>query len=99
MLQRKTGFLQAWNAVALTLVVLCCTVPLSAQTPTFITFDAPDTGHRTNQGTFPTCISQDGVIAGYYVDSAKRGARSLSLDPTPAIRPSLDLCAMRTEHL
>lgn len=45
-------------------------VPLCAQT--FVAIDAPDAGQRKNQGTFPTCINEDGVIAGYYVDSANR---------------------------
>ena len=53
----------------LAIAVLCCVAPLAAQTPVFTTFDAPHAGHNAYRGTFPTCINQLGVIAGYYYDS------------------------------
>jgi hypothetical protein len=50
-------------------IAVLCSVALAAQTPVFTTFDAPHAGHNAFRGTFPTCINQLGVIAGYYYDS------------------------------
>ncbi len=66
----KGGFSQARNLLALAAATLCCLAPLAAQTPTFTTFDAPDAGHGTNQGTVPISINQGGVIAGDYYDAS-----------------------------
>jgi YD repeat-containing protein len=52
-----------------TLSLLMCTA-LAAQIPTFVSFDAPDAGTGSEQGTTPLTVNQNGVIAGYYVDSA-----------------------------
>lgn len=41
---------------------------LFAQTPSFLTFDAPDAGVTSNHGTLPSCINSKGVIAGDYLD-------------------------------
>jgi hypothetical protein len=41
---------------------------LMAQTPSFVTFDAPDAGRNKSQGTFPESMNQNGVIAGIYID-------------------------------
>jgi hypothetical protein len=51
--------------------LLLCTASLLAQTRAFITFDAPDAGVGTNQGTFPTGMNNKRVIAGTYTDSAR----------------------------
>src|SRR5947207_330061 len=56
---------------AIILVALAISIPLSAQTIT--SFDAPDAGTGSLQGTFvtsPLIINPDGVIAGWAVDSA-----------------------------
>jgi hypothetical protein len=50
--------------------LLFCAATLFAQTRAYITFDAPDAGVGTNQGTFPICMNNKGVIAGTYTDSA-----------------------------
>jgi hypothetical protein len=63
----KTGFSQARNRAAVAIGMLCLVVPLTAQT--FLTFDAPGAGTGKGQGTFPTSINQNGVIAGSYTDS------------------------------
>jgi hypothetical protein len=34
-------------------------------------FKDPSAGGRRNQGTYPTCVSANGKVAGYYVDSEK----------------------------
>lgn len=52
------------------IALLCCVLPLAAQTPSFTSFDAPDAGHGVVQGTVPWAINQSGVIAGYYIDSS-----------------------------
>jgi hypothetical protein len=39
-----------------------------AQTPSFVTFDAPHAGRNKSQGTIPESMNQDGVIAGIYID-------------------------------
>jgi hypothetical protein len=53
--------------LTLTLLLPSCVMPLSAQT--FVSFDAPGAGTGLQQGTFSTCINQDGTVAGYYFDS------------------------------
>lgn len=50
--------------------LVLCTASLFAQTPSFVTFDAPDAGTGQSQGTIPIGITKDGAIAGYYYDSA-----------------------------
>ena len=58
-------------AVFLTAVLgLCCAAPLAAQAPAFTYFDPPDAAKGQNQGTTPTCINQNGVIAGWYSDKS-----------------------------
>ena len=57
------------SELLLAIAVLCCVAPLAAQTPVFTSFDAPHAGRNAYRGTFPTCINQLGVIAGYYYDS------------------------------
>jgi hypothetical protein len=47
---------------------LLCAATLFAQTPSFITFNAPDAGVTSNHGTLPCCINSKGVIAGDYLD-------------------------------
>jgi hypothetical protein len=47
-----------------------CAATLFAQTPSFVTFSAPDAANQVGRGTNPTCINSTGVIAGYYVDSS-----------------------------
>jgi hypothetical protein len=42
---------------------------LRAQSPSFVSFDAPDAGKSEDQGTFATSISQTGAIAGWYIDA------------------------------
>jgi hypothetical protein len=42
--------------------------PLAAQTSAFVSFDAPDGGTGSGQGTRPTAINQNGVIGGFYID-------------------------------
>jgi len=49
------------------------TVPRSKPAGTFLTFDAPGASNSKYNGTFPTAVSDSGVIAGYYND-----AKSLS---------------------
>jgi hypothetical protein len=39
--------------------------PLTAQTPSFTSFDAPDAGPDE---TFPSSMNQNGMIAGWYYD-------------------------------
>jgi hypothetical protein len=51
------------------LALFCSAAALSAQTPAFTFFNAPDGGSGAGQGTVPVGINQGGVIAGYYVDS------------------------------
>lgn len=60
-LASRLGFLAVLN--------LLCAVSLTAQTPSFVIFDAPDAGVGNLQGTFPACISQTGVVAGHYLDA------------------------------
>jgi uncharacterized membrane protein len=48
--------------------LLFCAASLFAQTPSFITFDAPDAGTTDNHGTIPHYINSKGVIAGDYLD-------------------------------
>jgi hypothetical protein len=50
--------------------LLLSAASLLAQTPSFVSFDALDTGTGTNQRTFPACMNDEGVIAGTYTDSA-----------------------------
>jgi len=47
---------------------LLCTA-LTAQTPGFVSFDAPDAGTGAHQGTFVNDINESHVVTGYYVDS------------------------------
>jgi hypothetical protein len=67
---RRSGrirFSQTRKHLSLAVAFLCCVAPLSAQM--FVSFDAPDAGTLQNQGTFPVCISESGVIAGQYIDA------------------------------
>jgi hypothetical protein len=57
-----------WTFVSLAAFILLSTV-LSAQSPSFVSFDAPDAGKSGKQGTFPTSISQTGAVAGWYIDA------------------------------
>jgi hypothetical protein len=41
-----------------------------AQTPSFVTFDAPNAGTGVGEGTVGASINAHGVIAGYYIDSS-----------------------------
>src|SRR4029077_597213 len=50
-------------------VPLLLSTTLSAQNPSFVSFDAPDAGKNADQGTFATSISQTGAIAGWYIDA------------------------------
>jgi len=57
-----------WRLVSLAVPLLLSTT-LSAQNPSFVSFDAPDAGKNADQGTFATSISQTGAIAGWYIDA------------------------------
>jgi hypothetical protein len=48
--------------------LLFCAASLFAQTPSFITFDAPDAGTTDNHGTIPHHLNSKCVIAGDYLD-------------------------------
>jgi hypothetical protein len=50
------------------LALLLCAASLFAQTPSFITFDAPGAGTTDNHGTIAHFINSKGVIAGDYLD-------------------------------
>ena len=58
------------QVVWLGLSALFMLASVRAQTPSFVFFDAPDAGHGFLQGTSPVGISQDGTIAGVYVDAS-----------------------------
>lgn len=49
---------------------LFCAASLFAQTPSFVSFDAPDAGTGPGQGTVALYINQVGVAAGHYSDSS-----------------------------
>jgi uncharacterized membrane protein len=51
-------------------VLAVLSVIVSAQTSSFIPFDPPDAGTKKGQGTTPTSINVNGVVAGWYSDSA-----------------------------
>ena len=57
-----------WRLVSLAVPLLLSTT-LSAQNPSFVSFDAPDAGKNADQGTFATSISQTDAIAGWYIDA------------------------------
>jgi len=46
---------------------ICCALT-AAQTSSFISFNAPGAGTGAYQGTRPTSISQNGEVAGFYID-------------------------------
>jgi hypothetical protein len=56
-----------------TLAMLAATMTLSprasAQLSQYVSFDAPDAGTGSNQGTFPSCINQQGWIGGTVIKS------------------------------
>jgi len=64
----QKDFPLASKFAALAALALLCSASLLAQTPSFISFDAPDAGVGNLQGTIPVSISKNGVIAGYYLD-------------------------------
>jgi hypothetical protein len=64
----NSRFSECWTFFSLAAAVICCAVPLGAQTK-FTSFDAPDAGKGIGKGTFPVCINDDGGIAGQYIDS------------------------------
>jgi len=55
---------QARKFCLLAVPLWLCTL-VAAQTPTFVSFDAPDAG----KGTYPVKINKNSVIAGWYLDS------------------------------
>ena len=67
-IDRSPGSPSLSRFFALMAPIVLCAASLPAQTPSFVTFDAPDAGVGNLQGTVPTCISRGGVIAGYYLD-------------------------------
>jgi predicted membrane protein len=54
-----------FGKILLLVVSLLCTVSLVGQAPTFVSFDPPDAGPN---GTVPSSMNQNGVIAGWYSD-------------------------------
>lgn len=65
---RNLSTSQLWKLSCPAVLMLLCTA-LAAQTPTFVSFDAPHAGTSKNQGTSAGFINQNGVIAGTYVDA------------------------------
>jgi hypothetical protein len=61
-----------WKFLLPTLSLLAFSTFLVGQTPTFISFDAPDAGTGSQQGTYPVAINLKGIIAGDYIDKANR---------------------------
>ena len=64
---RKPSSVQTSKLFSLAVAVLFCGAPLAAQTPSFVSFDAPGAGPN---GTVPSSMNQNGAIAGWYSDAA-----------------------------
>ncbi len=58
----------AWMTRCLAVCMLGLIVPVHAQKPAIITFDAPGAGTDAGQGTNPWAITPQGAIIGWYVD-------------------------------
>ena len=71
-----------------------------AQTPTFISFNAPDAGTGQYQGTYPIAINLHGFIAGSYIDARNqqhgfiRKANGEFIDFTPTHMVDITVTAL-----
>jgi hypothetical protein len=66
----SSGSSKSWKLVWLAIAVSCCVAPLAAQTAALVSFEAPDAGTRSGEGTVGISINKSGAVTGYYIDDS-----------------------------